>query len=101
VEQAIQRGHESLNASQDFLETVAMALGEANQSVSEATAGVDLIALSVNEQKSASNEIARNVERIAQMAEQNGEAVQLNTAEINGMELMASHLHESVNRFKL
>jgi methyl-accepting chemotaxis protein len=101
VEQAIQRGHESLNASQDFLETVAMALGEANQSVSEASGGVDAITLSVNEQRSASNEIARNMERIAQMAEQNGEAVQQNNAEINSMELLASRLHESVNRFKL
>ena len=101
VEQAILRGHESLIASQDFLENVAMALGDANQSVSKASSGVDSIALSVREQKSASNEIARNVERIAQMAEQNGEAVQQNTAEINSMELMASRLHESVNRFKL
>ena len=101
VEQAIQRGHESLTASQDFLEHVAMALGEANQSVSEASSGVDSITLSTNEQKSASNEIARNVERIAQMAEQNGEAVQQNTAEINNMERMASNLHAAVNRFKL
>jgi methyl-accepting chemotaxis protein len=62
---------------------------------------VDSIALSANEQKSASNEIARNVERIAQMAEQNGEAVQQNTAEINNMERMASNLHAAVNRFKL
>ena len=101
VEQAIKRGNESLVASQEFLEHVAMALGEASQSVTEASGGVDSITLSVNEQKSASNEIARNVERIAQMAEQNGEAVQLNTAEINSMESMASHLHASVNRFKL
>ncbi|MDP1704301.1 MAG: methyl-accepting chemotaxis protein [Sulfurimicrobium sp.] len=101
VEQAIQRGHASLSASQEFLEHVAMALGDASQSVNDASSGVDSITLSVNEQKSASNEIARNVERIAQMAEQNGEAVQNNAKEINGMELMASHLHASVNRFKL
>ncbi|MBZ0105639.1 MAG: methyl-accepting chemotaxis protein [Sulfuricella denitrificans] len=101
VEQAIERGQGSLLTSQDHLEHVAMALGEANQSVSEASSGVDSITLSANEQKSASNEIARNVERIAQMAEQNGEAVQQNTAEINSMELMASRLHEAVNRFKL
>ncbi len=101
VEQAIKRGHESLAASQEFLEHVAIALGEASQSVTEAGSGVDSITLSVNEQKSASNEIARNVERIAQMAEQNGAAVQQNTAEINSMEQMASHLHISVNRFKL
>lgn len=101
VEKAIERGQGSLLTSQDHLEHVAMALGEANQSVSEASNGVDSITLSTNEQKSASNEIARNVERIAQMAEQNGEAVQQNTAEINSMELMASKLHEAVNRFKL
>lgn len=101
VEKAIERGQGSLLTSQDHLEHVAMALGEANQSVSEAGSGVDSIAVSANEQKSASNEIARNVERIAQMAELNGEAVQQNTAEINSMELMASNLHAAVNRFKL
>ncbi len=101
VEQAIQHGHESLATSQDFLEHVAMALGDASQSVKEASGGVDSIALSVREQKSASNEIARNVERIAQMAEQNGEAVQLNAAEINNMELLASNLRTAINKFKL
>lgn len=101
VEKAIERGQGSLLTSQDYLEHVAMALGEANQSVSEASSGVDSIAMSANEQKSASNEIARNVERIAQMAELNGEAVQQNTAEINSMELMASNLRAAVNRFKL
>lgn len=101
VEQAIQHGNESLATSQDFLEDVAMALGDASQSVKEASGGVDSIALSVREQKSASNEIARNVERIAQMAEQNGEAVQQNAAEINNMELLASNLRTAINKFKL
>ncbi len=101
VEQALQKGQQSLVASQDHLEDVTMALGEAGQSVDEATRGVDGITSAVNEQRASSNEIARNVEQIARMAEQNGSAVQENHAEVEHMERLARSLHESVSRFRL
>lgn len=59
------------------------------------------ITSAVGEQKFASNEIARNVERIAQMAEQNGEAVQENSAEAAQMEQLARSLHGIVGHFKV
>jgi len=101
VKQTVQKGQQSLATSQDYLQQVAVALSEASQSVTEATQGVDTITAAVSEQKSASGEIARNVEHIAQMAEQNGDAVKENNAEVTHMEDLARSLHEVVSRFKL
>lgn len=101
VAQAIQHSQKSLQTSQDYLENVAMVLGEANQSVTQSTEGVENIALSVNEQKTASHEIAQNVERIAQMAEANRSAIQENTAATHHMEQLAGDLREMVSHFKI
>jgi methyl-accepting chemotaxis protein len=101
VEHSIERSQKSLQTSQDFMEEVAIALGEANQSVSAATNGVDTITHSVNEQKVASNEIARNVERIAEMAERNKASAHENDQEAVNMERLARQLHDATSRFRL
>lgn len=101
VAQAIQHSQKSLQTSQDYLENVAMVLGEANQSVTQSAEGVENIALSVNEQKTSSHEIAQNVERIAQMAEANRSAIQENTAATQRMAHLAEDLREMVSHFRI
>lgn len=101
VEQTVRQGQQSLATSQDHLEQVAMAHSEARQSVIQASQGVGTIASATSGQKSASSEIARNVEHIARMAEQNGEAVKENDAEVGRMEQLARALQETVSRFRL
>jgi methyl-accepting chemotaxis protein len=101
VEGAISNGLQALHASQDHLETVAEVLAEANSSVSQSTQGVDDISASVAEQKIASQEIARNVEVIANMAEENAAAVSESAGDAHRMRDLAQHLHEVVGRFKV
>ncbi|MCL4471006.1 MAG: methyl-accepting chemotaxis protein [Gammaproteobacteria bacterium] len=101
VEQAIERGQKFLQNSQDLLENVAIVLAETNQSVTQATEGVDNIALSVNEQKAASHEIAQNVEKIAQMTDGNMSAIRETSEAARHMEQLAGALQEMVSRFKV
>jgi len=101
VEQAIQSGKKSLQISQDYLETVAIVLSEANQSVTQTTEGVSNIAMSVNEQKAASHDIAQHIERIAQMAEENMAAIQENSAAAQHVEHLATSAQEMAKRFRV
>ena len=68
------------------------------QQVREAVAG---ISNSLREQSSASNELARNVERIAQMAEESNAAVQGSLDTARRLHRLALSLDEGVGRFKL
>ncbi len=101
VEKSIDRGLQSLRASQEFMENVANVLAEANESVGRASHGVDDITSSVHEQKSASNEIARNVEQIAQMAEENTAAIHETSRAAHRMEQLAAELQQAVGRFRV
>jgi methyl-accepting chemotaxis protein len=101
VANAIQSSQKSLHTSQEYLENVAIVLGETNQSVSKSTAGMDSIAISVNEQKTASYEIARNVEQITKMAEANSLSIQENTAATRHMEQQVGVLRELVSHFTI
>jgi methyl-accepting chemotaxis protein len=101
VGKTVQQGQQSLQSSQDMLENVAMALGEATHSVSQTTQGVDNIAQAVNEQKAASNDIAHNVEKIAQMTEGNMAAIQKNSIAADRLQALSSALLGMVVRFKV
>lgn len=100
VESAIARGQQALRSSQDFLETVAMVLAEANNSVSSASDGVDNITASVREQTTVANEIAQHVEHIAQMAENNSQASNETSQAAHHLEQLASNLNVIVGRFR-
>ncbi|MDD5384875.1 MAG: methyl-accepting chemotaxis protein, partial [Gallionella sp.] len=63
--------------------------------------GVSDIAASVSEQSLASTEIARNVEKIAQMSEENHAAVESNTQGIVRLEQLANELQAAASRFKV
>jgi methyl-accepting chemotaxis protein len=101
VEQAIQNGKKALVTSQDFLDNVAVVLGEANQSVATATQGMESIASYTREQKMASEDIAQNIENIARMAEENLAAIQGNSVAAQHMENLASTVRNMTGRFRL
>ena len=101
VATAIQHSQKSLETSQEYLENVAMVLGDTNQSVTRSTEGMDNIAMSVNEQKAASHEIARNVEKIAQMTEENRSSIQKNSEATHYMEQQVGVLRDLVRHFKI
>jgi len=101
VETVVQTGLRSLHATQEQVERVYKVLIEAGEAVSQSSHGVSDIAASVSEQSLASTEIARNVEKIAQMSEENDEAVRSNNREIVQLEQLAKELQGAVSRFKV
>jgi methyl-accepting chemotaxis protein len=101
VEKSIQRGIQSLQSSQNHMQSVAGVLAQSNQSVEIVNRGVDGITASVNEQKQASQEIVRNVESIAAMAESNNASVIQTVRAAKDMERLADNLKQSVGHFKL
>ena len=101
VEKSIQRGIQSLQSSQNHMQSVASVLAQANESVESVNRGVDGITASVNEQKRASHEIAQNVENIAAMAESNNTSIMRTVQAAKEMEQLADNLKQSVGHFKL
>jgi methyl-accepting chemotaxis protein len=100
VEATVQDGLRSLLATQEHIERVSTVLTQAGESVTKSSDGVNDIAASVNEQSLASTEIARNVEKIAQMSEENHAAVNSNSQDIVRLEALAKELQTAVGRFK-
>lgn len=100
VENAIAKSRGSLQSSQDFLEEVAMVLGEAGHSVSEVTQDMNHIAHSVKEQTAASGDIAQHVNRIAHMAEDSLSAIQQTSDAARHLTQLASRLQGAIGRFK-
>jgi len=100
VETTVQTGLRSLQTTQDHVERVSAVLTEAGDSVTQSSHGVSDIAASVSEQSLASTEIARNVEKIAQMSEENHAALESNTEVIMRLERLAGELQAAVGRFR-
>ena len=101
VEEAIGRGKASLTTSQEHLENVAEVLGMANAEVSTTRKGMGEISASVHEQTVAIHEIARNIERIAQMAEENSAAVRHFGEEGSKLEILAANMNQIAGRFNV
>ncbi len=101
VEETVQLGLRSLSATQAQVERVSSVLTEAGMAVEQSSHGINDISASVSEQSIASTEIARNVEKIAQMSEENHAAVQSNAQDIVRLELLARELLSAVSRFKV
>jgi methyl-accepting chemotaxis protein len=86
-----------------------VALGsEAGQAISRVQTGsehvltvVNDIASALNEQSTASTEIARSVEKIAQMSEDNGNLAEQAAASTRRLEELSGSLQASVRRFRL
>lgn len=101
VEATVQSGLRSLQATQEQAGRVSALLSEAGSSVEQSTHGVNDIATSVGEQSVASTEIAKNVEKIAQMSEENHAAVRSNSDEVARLDQLARELQSVVGRFKV
>jgi len=101
VEETVQEGLRSLQATQEHIERVSVVLTEAGEAVTKSSHGVSDIAASVGEQSLASAEIARHVEQIAHMSEENHAAVESNTQDIVRLEQLAHELQAAVSRFKV
>ncbi|MBI1175072.1 MAG: HAMP domain-containing protein [Sideroxydans sp.] len=101
VEKRVQSGLNSLQSSQAHMQAVASVLAQASESVSSVDQGVDEITTSVNEQKQASQDIARNVERMATMAEANNTVIADTVNAVKDMEKLAVNLRDAVGRFKV
>ena len=101
VEEMVNNGLRSLNATQEQAARVSRTLKDAGKSVLESTQGINDIAASVSEQSVASTEIARNVEKIAQMSEENYASVQTNTRDVMQLDKLARELQDAVSKFKV
>ncbi|MFZ1548207.1 MAG: methyl-accepting chemotaxis protein, partial [Candidatus Nitrotoga sp.] len=92
VEAVVQTGLRSLQATQQQAARVSTVLSEAGDAVMHSSSGVNDIAASVKEQSLASAEIARNVEKIAQMSDENNVAMRSNNEDIARLEALAKEL---------
>lgn len=101
VEKSIQDGLSSLQSTQRHVSEVSSVLEEAGSAVEKSSAGVNDIAASVSEQSLASIEIARHVESIAQMAEENHAAIAQSEQGIANLNELARGLQSSVSKFKV
>lgn len=101
VEVSISNGKESLRTSGQALLTVTSALAEASSSALEADRGIGNISDSVQEQTAASNDIARHVEKIALMAEENSLANDKSAEKIRHLDKLAESLLTMTAKFKV
>lgn len=101
VDQAIERGMSHLLTSQDSMETVAIVLSEANNSVDNVGSKVADVAAITELQRTASSEVAANVEAIAAMAAENSLAVGQTAMAAQHLETLAESLQNTVSRFKV
>ncbi len=100
LQTAVKDGVDSLHTSQNAAEDVAMVMAEATKSVGNTSAGINNIADSVKEQNAAMNDLARNVEHIAQMTEENSFAVDTVSDAAANLQNLAVGLQEKVGKFR-
>ena len=101
VEQSLEAGTASLGTSQKHLQELETVIGSARESVQEASDGVDQIANAVREQSAASSDIARNIDEIVRMVEDNNSAIEV-AAQITGrLETHANNLQDAVHTFRV
>ncbi|MDO8208084.1 MAG: methyl-accepting chemotaxis protein [Gallionella sp.] len=101
VDRTIKRGISALQSSKAHISEVNSVLSSSNDSVDGVNRGLEEIVGSINQQRDASQEIARNVERIASMANSSNQVVKSSVAEARQMELISEDLSKTVGRFKV
>ena len=85
----------------EMAESAGKAITEISQSSGQVLVVVEQISLALREQTAASQDVARNVERSAQMAEQNNLSVQDLLRTSNDLNQLAIGLKQEVGRFRL
>jgi len=101
VETAVSKGLHSLDKSMDVVRSVESSLNMAAGAVENTNTGMSDIATSVKEQREANNAIARNIEQVAQMAEENTAIIQNTAANVSEVVDAAERLNAAVSHFKV
>ncbi len=101
AEKSVQDGLRSLQSTHRQIELVSNVLKQAGLAVEQASRGVSDIATSVAEQSAASNDIARHVEGIAQMAEENHTIIAQSEQSGTHLKELANELQGVVGRFEV
>lgn len=101
VDSVVRRGTQSIETSREQLAQVIGALGRAASAASSTSTGISGIAESVSEQTTASHEVARKVEQIAQMTEENSNAIAAMANEAQHLSALALALEEAGARFRI
>ncbi|MBI2275880.1 MAG: methyl-accepting chemotaxis protein [Dechloromonas sp.] len=98
---SMKRGVERVAAGVDQAQLAGSTIGLVQIQSRQVVGAVSEITVALREQASASTEIARNVERIAQMAEQNNSAASGNAATADSLSKLAETLNGEVARFRI
>jgi methyl-accepting chemotaxis protein len=99
--QAMRHQSESVNSTVALSERAGVTIGQINDASGAVIKAVNDISLALAEQSSASTEIAKNVERIATMSEDNSTAVRETASATADLTTRAAQLQELVNRFTI
>lgn len=100
VDDAISQGLQSLQNSHACLETAVATFNEAALSATQASHGVHGIEASVREQLAASDDIARNVDEIAKMTEENKIVAAETAKSASALQELAAAMRNSITRFR-
>jgi methyl-accepting chemotaxis protein len=101
VKQTLEKGLSALSTSQEYLETVAEALGETNYSIGQTTEGMGRINATVDNQNRASADITSNVERIAALSAVGDSRAGQVVAAVRQLEDLAAELESALGRFRV
>lgn len=101
VESSIKTGMGHLATTLECMENFALILAESSGSVTKVTTGMDEIATAAREQAAASNEIARNIETISQITENNSTSVDEAANASHELNVMAKKLKGTISIFKV
>lgn len=99
--QQMEVGVTQVKGGVDMAQRAGDAIVGIRQSSGDVVRMVDQISLALREQTAASQDVARNVERIAQMSQQNSQAVEQTTETAGTLQQLAQGLHRQVSVFKL
>jgi len=97
---SMQRGVERVTAGVAEAERAGTSIGQVQEHSRRVMEAVSEITVALREQAAASTEIARNVETIAQMAEENNAAAGSNAHTADGLSQLAETLNGEVGRFR-
>ncbi|BCK87925.1 methyl-accepting chemotaxis protein CtpH [Sideroxyarcus emersonii] len=100
ADNAIRSGLEALQNSNACLETVLSSLNATSRSATQAASGVQGIEASVREQLVASDDIARNVEQIAKMTEEQDIVATETARSASTLQELAAAMKTTIDRFK-
>ncbi len=100
VERSLDAGTSALGSSQGHLEGLQGVFSSARESVVQANRGMDDIANAVREQSTGSNDMARHIDAIARMVEENSSAIDQTSLATQRLAQLAQNLQVAVGSFR-